>query len=59
MAELQDVQEFYVNVTQKVAKPLPAEAAAQIILTCRSGRFIVPEQKMYWTQCVLQKQYEI
>ena len=28
---VQVLQEFYVNVTQKVAKPLPAEAAAQII----------------------------
>ena len=28
---IQVLQEFYVNVTQKVAKPLPAEVAAQII----------------------------
>jgi predicted nucleic acid-binding protein len=28
---VQVLQEFYVNVTQKVAKPLPSEVAAQII----------------------------
>jgi predicted nucleic acid-binding protein len=28
---VQVLQEFYVNVTQKVAKPLPAEVAARII----------------------------
>ena len=28
---IQVLQEFYVNVTQKVAKPLPIEVAAQII----------------------------
>lgn len=28
---VQVLQEFYVNVTRKVARPLPAEAAAQIV----------------------------
>ena len=56
---IQVLQEFYVNVTQKVAKPLPAEAAAQIIADLSVWEVHCPRTEDVLDAIRLQKRYQI
>ena len=55
----QVLQEFYVNVTQKVARPLPAEAAAQIIADLSVWEVHCPGMEDVLYAIRLQKRYRI
>lgn len=56
---IQVLQEFYVNVTQKVAKPLPAEAAAQIIADLSVWDVHSPRAEDVLGAIQLQQQYPL
>ncbi|MGC9335301.1 MAG: PIN domain-containing protein [Anaerolineae bacterium] len=56
---IQVLQEFYVNVTQKVAKPLPTEAAAQIIADLSVWQVHRPGTAEILDAIRLQKRYQI
>ena len=56
---VQVLQEFYVNVTQKVAKPLPAEAAAQIIADLSVWEVHCPRTEDVLYAIQLQKRHQI
>jgi predicted nucleic acid-binding protein len=56
---VQVLQEFYVNVTQKVAKPLPTEAAAQIIADLSVWEVHCPRMEDVLDAIRLQKRYRI
>jgi predicted nucleic acid-binding protein len=56
---IQVLQEFYVNVTQKVAKPLPAEAAAQIIADLSVWEVHCPRVEDLLDAIHLQERYRI
>lgn len=56
---VQVLQEFYVNVTRKVAKPLSSEAAAQIITDLSAWRVHSPEVEDVLTAIHLQRQHKL
>ena len=56
---IQVLQEFYVNVTQKVTKPLSAEAAAQIIADLSVWEVHCPKTEDVLHAIRLQKRYQI
>ena len=56
---IQVLQEFYVNVTQKVAKPLPAEAAAQIVADLSVWEVHCPRMEDVLDAIRLQKRYQV
>jgi predicted nucleic acid-binding protein len=56
---VQVLQEFYVNVTQKVAKPLPAETAAQIIADLSVWEVHCPKTEDVLGAIRLQKRYQL
>jgi predicted nucleic acid-binding protein len=56
---IQVLQEFYVNVTQKVAKPLPTEAAAQIVADLSVWEVHRPGTEDVLDAIRLQKRYQI
>jgi predicted nucleic acid-binding protein len=56
---IQVLQEFYVNVTQKVTKPLSAEAAAQIIADLSVWEVHCPKMEDVLDAIRLQKRYQI
>ena len=56
---IQVLQEFYVNVTQKVAKPLSAEAAEQIIADLAVWEVHRPGVKDVLDAIRLQKRYQV
>ena len=56
---VQVLQEFYVNVTQKVAQPLAAEAAAQIIADLSVWDVHCPRTEDVLHAIHLQERYEI
>ncbi|MGD8624827.1 MAG: PIN domain-containing protein [Anaerolineae bacterium] len=56
---VQVLQEFYVNVTQKVVKPLPAETAAQIIADLSVWEVHCPKTKDVLGAIRLQKRYQL
>jgi predicted nucleic acid-binding protein len=56
---IQVLQEFYVNVTQKVAKPLAAEVAAQIISDLEVWRVHQPGVADVQSAIRLQGRYQI
>ena len=56
---IQVLQEFYVNVTQKVTKPLPTEAAAQIIADLAVWEVHRPRTEDVLDAIRLQKRYQI
>jgi predicted nucleic acid-binding protein len=56
---IQVLQEFYVNVTQKVAKPLPAEAAAQMIADLSVWEVHCPGVEDLLDAIRLQERYQI
>jgi predicted nucleic acid-binding protein len=56
---IQVLQEFYVNVTQKVTKPLPTEAAAQIIADLSVWEVHRPRTEDVLYAIRLQKRYQI
>jgi len=56
---IQVLQEFYVNVTQKVAKPLPAETAAQIITDLSVWQIHCPGAQDILEAIHLQKRYQM
>ena len=55
---VQVLQEFYVNVTQKVAKPLSAEVAAQIIADLSVWEVHCPRVEDVLNAVRLQKRYQ-
>jgi predicted nucleic acid-binding protein len=56
---IQVLQEFYVNVTQKVTKPLSAEAAAQIIADLSVWEVHCPKMEDVLDAIRLQQRYQI
>jgi predicted nucleic acid-binding protein len=56
---IQVLQEFYVSVTQKVARPLPAEAAAQIITDLSVWEVHCPRTQDLLDAIRLQKRYQM
>jgi predicted nucleic acid-binding protein len=56
---IQVLQEFYVNVTQKVAKPLPSEAAAQIVADLSVWEVHSPRVEDVLEAIRLQERYQI
>ena len=56
---IQVLQEFYVNVTQKVAKPLSAEAAAQIIADLSAWEVHCPSMEDVLDAIRLQNRYQL
>lgn len=56
---IQVLQEFYVNVTQKVAKPLPIQAAAQIIADLAVWEAHCPGMQDILDAIRLQQRYQI
>ena len=56
---IQVLQEFYVNVTQKVAKPLSAEVAAQIMADLSVWEVHCPRVEGVLDAVRLQKRYQI
>ena len=56
---IQVLQEFYVNVTQKVEKPLPTEAAAQIIADLSVWEVHCPQMEDVLDAVRLQRRYQI
>ena len=56
---IQVLQEFYVNVTQKVAKPLSAEVAAQIIADLSVWEVHCPRVEDILNAVRLQQRYQI
>jgi len=56
---IQVLQEFYVNVTQKVTKPLSAEAAAQIIADLSVWEVHCPTMEDVLEAIRLHKRYQI
>lgn len=56
---VQVLQEFYVNVTQKVAKPLTSEVAAQTITDLAAWHVHRPEIEDLLTAIHLQARYQI
>jgi predicted nucleic acid-binding protein len=56
---IQVLQEFYVNVTQKVARPLPAEAASQIIADLSAWEVHCPGVQDLLDAIRLQERYRI
>jgi len=56
---IQVLQEFYVNVTQKVTKPLSAEAAAQIIADLSVWEMHCPTMEDVLEAIRLHKRYQI
>lgn len=56
---VQVLQEFYVNVTQKVAKPLTSEAAAEIISDLASWQVHRPAIEDVLDAISLQRRYHI
>lgn len=56
---VQVLQEFYVNVTREVAKPLPAEAAAQIIADLSVWEIHCPRVEDVRDAIHLQKRYQV
>lgn len=56
---VQVLQEFYVNVTQKVAKPLSSEAAEQIITDLAAWHVHSPEMEDVLKAIHLQRKHKI
>jgi predicted nucleic acid-binding protein len=56
---IQVLQEFYVNVTQKVTKPLPTETAAQIIADLSVWEVHCPGMEDVLDAIRMQKRYQI
>lgn len=56
---IQVLQEFYVNVTQKVAHPLPVETAAQIIADLSVWQIHCPGTQDILEAIHLQKRYQM
>jgi predicted nucleic acid-binding protein len=56
---IQALQEFYVNVTQKVTKPLPTEATAQIIADLSVWEVHCPRMEDVPDAIHLQKRYQM
>lgn len=56
---IQVLQEFYVNITQKVAHPLPLESAAQIIADLSVWQIHSPSPEDVLTAIRLQSRYRI
>ena len=56
---IQVLQEFYVNVTQKVATPLPAEAAAQIVADLSAWEVHCPGTEDVLDAIRLQQRHQI
>jgi predicted nucleic acid-binding protein len=56
---IQVLQEFYVNLTRKVAKPLSAEAAAQIIADLSAWEVHCPSMEDVLDAIHLQNRYQL
>jgi predicted nucleic acid-binding protein len=56
---IQVLQEFYVNITQKVANPLPSEKAAQILADLSVWQIHSPTVEDVLTAIRLQSRYDI
>jgi predicted nucleic acid-binding protein len=56
---IQVLQEFYVNVTQKVAKPLPTEEAAQIVADLSAWEVHCPRMEDVLDAIRVQERYQV
>lgn len=56
---IQVLQEFYVNITRKVAQPLQSDAAAQILADLSVWRVQVPDVRDVLAAIELQRRYGI